>query len=229
MPEVFLAIQTHPRRAELAAWLLDRLGGAAELVLDPEPDGRPSPWRTYRRALERGIESGRSHVLVVQDDVVPCDRLPEAVGRAVEAQPDRILLFFVAGRPAEYRRAVLEACRYDRTWAEIRPDVWVPAVATCWPAELAAELLDWSAAMMETRWPPTFTADDEIIGRFVRHLGVAPLASVPSLVEHPDLVPSLAGKRVHDGRDPGRKAACWIGECDDCDPLGIDWTLPPFS
>jgi hypothetical protein len=218
---VSVAIQTHPLRADLAETLLGCLGDA-ELVYDPEPGSTRSPWRTYRHALET-TPAGASHRLVLQDDVLVCDYFVEGVRAAARARPGRVLVFFVAGNPANHRRAVFDACEQDWAWAELDLNTWIPAVATCWPVHLIEPMLEWFDAQ---NYPPAFTADDEIIGRFLRHQGERPLASVPSLVEHPDTVPSLAGRRVADGRDPGRRAACWIGDCG-CDARRIDWTTGP--
>jgi hypothetical protein len=48
-----------------------------------------------------------------------------------------------------------------------------------------------------------------------------PVATVPSLVDHPDTTPSLLGKRARGGVDRSRVASCWVGT--ECDPLTIDW------
>jgi hypothetical protein len=207
----------------MAAELNETLAGAAELVFDPDPAGRPSPWRTYREALER-TPADATHRLVVQDDVVVCEGFVAAVEAAVASQPDRPLVFFVAGNPVIHRRAVLEACWNDLAWAQLALSTWIPAVATLWPVRLLEPFYEF---VDRQRWPPSFTADDEIIGRFLRHAGEPPLASVPSLVQHPDTVPSIAGRRPADGRDPGRQAACWIGDCGDCHASRIDWTAGP--
>src|SRR3990167_2873774 len=62
-----IAIQTHPDRDHLACALLEQIG-EGELACDPEPDGRPNPWRTYRHALE-ATPADATHAAIVQDDV----------------------------------------------------------------------------------------------------------------------------------------------------------------
>lgn len=197
----------------MAAELADVcLAGAAEVVYDPEPDAPlRSPWRTYRLCLERGLVSNAELILVLQDDVIVCANLLEAAERAAQARPDSPIAFFVPGKPFLYVRAIAAARAADEPLVELPLGSWVPTVATMWPAHLAARLLEWFDA---ERLPRGMVADDEIIGRFLRHAGVPALASVPSLVEHPDTVPSVMNgrRRVGDGRDPGRRAEFWIGD-----------------
>jgi hypothetical protein len=216
------AIQTHPKRADLAAALAASAGGPVDLAVDPEPTGVPSPWRTYRHALET-TPAWATHRLVVQDDVTACSGFLPAVAAAVAAQPSRLLAFFVGGRPREAARAVWEASEHGLPWAELQNHHWCPAVCLCWPVPLIEPLLAYVDAQ---NWPAAFRADDEIIGRFCRVSGERPLASAPSLVQHEDVVPSLIGTRAHGGADLGRVAACWIG---DCDPAGIDWNAGVYA
>jgi hypothetical protein len=220
-PVLSVAIQAHPARADLAAGLAAKLAAACPVtVWDPDPGGDPSAWRTYRAALER-TPVGVSHRLVVQEDAEPCPGFVAAVGRAVRARPDRLLCFFHGGQPRENVRRIFAAARRGEAWAVLDPARWVPTVALFWPAGLVTEALAYVDAQS---WPGRFRADDEIVGRFVRALDVRVLASVPSLVEHPDLVPSLLGRRAAGGRNPDRVACCWIGECD---AASIDWETGP--
>jgi len=87
---------------------------------------------------------------------------------------------------------------------------WFPAVAVAWPVRLIAPLLEY---VDQQPWAQTHRADDEIIGRFLRHHGETPYATVPSLVDHPDDVPSLIGTRHRGGLNPARVVACWVGDC----------------
>jgi len=226
---VSVMVQAHPRRSEMAHALAAEVDGT--VVFDPEPDGaRASPWRCYRHCLAStpGFESGfaaagsASHVLVLQDDAAVCHGFIDVFHAAVRARSDRVLVFFVSGMPVEHSRAVLEACARDEPWAVIDTARWCSAVATCWPVRHVHPMLRFVDAQ---RWPETFTADDEIIGRYLRHAGERPLASVPSLVQHPDMVPSLVGRKDRQGQDPGRVAACFADP--GCDLSLIDWTRGP--
>lgn len=220
-PYVSFAIQAHPARRELAENLAAKL--LAQIVWDPEPESAiRSPWRTFRHLLET-TPADATHRFQIQDDGVVCRHMREAVELAVAAQPDRVLVFCVTGNPWHHAQAVRDACAEDHPWARLDYAHWCPLISTCWPVGLIEPLLQW---VDEQRWPPQFCADDEIVGRFLREIEHAPLATVPSLVQHPDENPSLIGLRAWAGQDPGRVAACWIGDCQDCDdPRLIDWTL----
>ncbi len=221
---VHALIQAHPARADLAEGLLDCLG-TGEIVFDPEPDGVKSPWRTYQACIRRGVELG-GPFLVIQEDVLICGRFMEGVERAVAAQKDNPLAFFVPAKPPAYTNAIYRAQEAGSAWAELPMGTWAPVVALAWPQALAEHLLGW---IERTRFPPAWRADDEIIGRFVYEVGVPILASVPSLVEHPDTVNSVMNnhRRVGDGRDPGRRAYFFIGDMEErygCDATRVDWT-----
>lgn len=214
-------IQAHPDRADLATELAEVcLAGAAEIVYDPEPlSPLRSPWRTYRACLERGLAAGTDSILVIQDDVIVCANLLEAAARAALARPGSPIALFVPGKPALYVRTIGAARTADEPVCELPLGTWVPTVATLWPAALAEQILDWYDG---SRLPRGMVADDEIVGRFLNHVRIPALASVPSLVEHPDTVPSVMNgrRRVGDGRDPGRRAEFWIG--DEPDRYGCD-------
>jgi len=209
---------------ELAA---ECLAGAAQVVFDPAPGEGASPWRTYRACLEAGLAVGASHIFVVQDDVIVCGNLLDGVRLAVAARPEDVLCFFVPGRPAHYVAAIDAARAEGRSWAALRLGTWVPVVATLWTAAVAQGMVEWYD---EQRYRH-FVADDEIAGRYLAHVGLAPLASVPSLVEHTDTVPSVmnAHRRGGDGLDPGRRAHLWMGDLSElgCDAAAVDWTLGP--
>lgn len=218
------AVQAHPRRRRMAEALAETIGG--EVVYDPLPDDpHPGPWRSYRAALE-ATPPDATHRVVVQDDAEPHPGMLEALPRAVEARPDRLIALFVPGRMEQHRWAMWTAGDAGSPWVELpnhdratgRP-LWCPTVGTCWPVDLIGQLLDW---FDQEEWPHRFLADDEIVGRFLAATGLRALATVPSLVEHPDLVPSVIGKRGGLGWvDPARVAACFNP---DCDVAAIDWT-----
>lgn len=165
---------------------------------------------------------GATHRVQIQDDTTPCPYFAEAVGNLVRAWPDRLLVLFIGGNPPHHAQAVLKACRDDRAVVDLVPAYWLPVVATSWPVEMTRDLLAFVDAQ---RWPERFCADDEICGRFIKERRITALACVPSLVQHEDVIPSLAGRRTAGGADLGRVAACWIGDCDDCtDARTIDWS-----
>lgn len=130
-------------------------------------------------------------------------------------------MFCVTGNPPRHRLAVQKACERGSSWAELEYAHWLPAVAVGWPAWIAREFVAWVDAQ---NYPPRFVADDEIAGRFLRSRGIDPLATVPSLVDHDDVVPSIMSRRQRHGQDPGRRAFVYVDRDCDCNASSIDWT-----
>lgn len=221
--QVSYAIQAHPARTDMAEQLAGDIGGPVDIVYDPDPNGYKLPWRTYRHLLET-TPDWATHRFQIQDDATVCRNLRVAVDKAVEAQPDRLLIFFVPGGRHHHAGSIYQACERDEPWAQLEFGHWCPCVATCWPVGLIPQVC--SFVDRQTHWPEKFGADDEIVGRFIREIGHRPLATVPSLVEHADIVHSLLGKKARGGESEERVAACWIGNCADCDDAAlIDWTV----
>lgn len=221
-----VAVQHHPRRAETLHDLVSALTPLSiQVVHDPEPDSPiPSSWRTNRLALETTPEWA-THRLVIQDDTRPCRSFPTVVARAIAARPDRVLVLCVCGRPAVTARRIRIAFGVGESWATLHRNQWVPTLALVWPVRVIGPLLEHVARQ---GWPERFTADDEIIARALSRLREPALASVPSLVQHDDLVPSLLGSRhkAKGGRDEGRVAALFADDAVS-DPLEIDWEAGP--
>lgn len=220
---ISVAIQHHESRAHLLGAIIAGVAPlSVDVITDPAPDGRPNPWRTYRHALQM-TPAGSTHRLVVQDDVIVCQHFAETLEMAVAAQPDRMLLLFVGGRPRTHARRICMAADAGMGFAEVSAQPYCPAVATCWPVGLIEPCLEF---VDKQNWPVAFRADDEIIGRFLKSAELNPLAVCPSLIEHEDVVPSTVGQRARGGDDLGRVAGCWVG---DCDPRTIDFArVMPF-
>ena len=212
-------IQAHPSRQEMADALANAIG--ASITWDPEPNGFRSAWRTYRRCLETRPD-GITHLAVIQDDATPCRGFPVAVRNAVAARPDKLIALFVSNAAREHAEAIHQAAHRGDDWALLRSDRWFPAVANVWPVALIDPLLAFVDAQ---NWPQAMRADDEIIGRFLRSEGISALATVPSLVEHEDMVESLLGKRARFGEDSGRLGTC--PPPDGCDLTLSDWSQGP--
>lgn len=213
MVRLSVAIQHHPARAELIEPLRVALEPADVLVAtDPEPEGRPSPLRTYLEAL-RLAPAWATHHLVLQDDAVLCRNFTPAALLALESRPDGPLTFFVSEQHRESAHHIRGAYGRGERFVAVPSRRWIPAVALAWPAELVPRFLEYVEAQ---RWPGMFVADDEAIGRFCRLEHVEVLATVPSLVQHPD-IPSLIGRRRIRA---GRRAIHYIGNDD---PLELEW------
>jgi hypothetical protein len=209
---VLTRIQHHPARAALLSPLVERLGPDVplEVVEDPDPDGRPSnPWRCYRECLISPSGSDITHLLVIQDDAVPCRNLVAACERIRVPGP---VCLFLAGAPVRLAREASRALSQGRSLIPLYLSAadWLPVVAVLWPVEVAESLLEWAGS---NRLPgdPNPRSDDAVCGRWARQTGAEVFATVPSLVEHEDLVPSLIGKKARQGRSKWRTAGSWIG------------------
>lgn len=210
-------IQHHPRRAELIAPLLAAVP-VAEVVADPEPDAYRSPWRTYQACLEQPLST--THRVVLQDDVTVCRNFLPALDLVIAARPENPIVLFVGGQPRSMVERLQHACARDEMFADWPNDVWVAAVAVVWPAETIEPILSYVAAQ---RWPVEFSADDEILYRATSGCGIQVIATVPSLVQHPDMVESVVGRRrAAFGENPDRVAWCFADDAG-CDPLDLDW------
>ena len=208
-------IQHHPARAALAAALADVLSPLRpRLVSDPEPEQRWNSWRVYRHCLEQ-LDQTASHALIIQDDALPCRNFVQVLPRLLTVKPDSIIALYVGG--GQIGQPVVQAGERCHHWTLLSKQLWVPLVATLVPLPIVQELLAWAAEdsyAQRARW------DDAVLGRFCRARNHRVWATVPNLVQHPDVVPSLARRSAAAGRDKHRVAACYIGEYD---PLQIAW------
>lgn len=205
---ISVCVQHHPKRTYLLPRLMDRLG-EFELITDPDPDGVPSPLRTYRECL-RSAPVDATHLIVIQDDAWPCEGFREKAESAIAERPDTVVCFFVPGIACAGARRMAYAASQGERWAEIGGKSVLPLVATCWPAPLIEPFLVFS---LSPRYRDKLN-DDSVASAFLkmRHLDVwrenkrEVWATVPSIVEHPDREPSLVGKMASDGRNRARVA-----------------------
>lgn len=201
---VTVAVQHHPSRAALIPGLLERLTGLpTEVVTDPDPDGVPSPWRCYLECLRR-VPEKTTHLLVLQDDAVPCDGFAVGLTNAVTARPATPLCAWVGGAPLDLCVALLKASKTGQRFVDFAPYSWIPAVATVWPVGLVRQLVAWAAA--EGFDKPKHRSDDALLSKFCQRARVWPAATCPSLVEHPDRELSIIGRRAWAGRQSSRVA-----------------------
>ena len=200
-----IAIQHHPSRplpGPLARY---------EVVDDPVPDGPPTPIRCYLECLRR-TSAAASHRLILQDDVELCSQFEDKVWAALYERPDVLVAFFVPGLGLS-GRWTREAYADGKRWVELPMSAnWRPVVALCWPGALVPQFLDYAnehIARRAERRKGTYW-DDPVVGSFCRLHKLPVWATVPCLVEHPDLVESLVKRRHYKGTNPARKAAVFV-------------------
>ena len=144
--------------------------------------------------------------MIVQDDTIACRGFARAARAAWLSRPGRLITFFSRNTPpaiVQRRNVALRACD---PFCEFPRGFWVLTVALLWPKELAQEFLEWPAVQART-----MRTDDPIVGEWAAATERGALASVPSLVEHPDDQPSYIKSNNGNGRGV-RTAACWIAD-----------------
>lgn len=172
-------------------------GAAYRVVPDPEPDAAPNPWRTYRECLRLGAQL-EGPFAVIQDDCIPAVGFLGAATKARTRHPTALLVLCCQGMlNHSIRNAYWRAHERGERYLPFTPSSWVPAMALGWTPELAARALEWDAQQHTLR--ENFTSDDGRLYYFARWANVPCVALIPSIVDHPDDVPTVgsqkAGKR----------------------------------
>ena len=214
--EVIARIQAHPSRRHLYESLADAVGLPVELMLHASDP--PNPWAGYQNCL-RDLPDV-SHVLVVQDDAVPCKNFAPAVEQIAQSNPDTPIVLFLAHLPRRIANLALHAAKRRECYLEIqlRSNDFLPVVAILWPMEKAREFLAWTEANPHKLGHKAPRSDDSVAGRWASLTKQTIRFTVPSLIEHPDMEPSLIGRKPSWGRDRGR-VALFFAE----DGLAYDW------
>jgi hypothetical protein len=166
------------------------------------------------------LPSAATHVAVLQDDAVACHNLVPALHRIAESRPDDVVCLFLGGLPRRTAAKARELCAKGHRYVDVHGADFVPVVATMWPTPVAQSFLNWcdeNPLRLGHRDP---RSDDAVAGRWMRYTRHKVVCTIPSLVQHPDDVPSTIGKRAGAGADRNRVALHWIG---DSDPLELQW------
>ena len=192
-------IQAHPARAHLLPALTASLSPLPVEVVAHASEP-PSPWDGYRACLTDLPEC--SHLLVIQDDAVVCHNFVPALEQ-IAASNDVPVVLFLARLPRRTSRDATLALKAHRRYVDLFIRDFVPVVAMLWPKAKAEEFMAWAST---ARLPgqPNPRSDDAVVGRWMLVTKQTIRATVPSLVQHPDMEPSLIGCRVARGKDTWR-------------------------
>jgi hypothetical protein len=217
---VLIRIQHAAGRDLPLARLLAQLPPAVEVITDEQAPGDPNPWRGYQLCLSNPPYDG--HLCVLQDDVHVCHNFAPALDRIAAANPDTPVCLFLGGVPRRTANLVRQALRGNQHYVDLARGDFMPVVATLWPVLVASQFMHWVTAN-KLRLPRhgEVRSDDAVAGRWLRFNSQRVRICVPSLVQHPDDVPSTIGKRAGAGSNSSRVAVHWIGADD---PLAIDWS-----
>jgi len=170
-------VMAHPARSVMAEALASYLRGV--VVYDPEPDAEPSAWRTARIAW--GRPASRSHVGVIQDDCVPCERFPPKAKAFVEQHADSLVSFYLGSGHASVPGYEQDR-RSGRPFHQLVHGHFVPTLCLVMPAYLAK----WAATM-----EPDCPYDDEVIGRWRSSEKLSAVVPIPTMVDHSNAVKTL--------------------------------------
>ena len=217
MPALSVRIQAHPSREELLPALLESLAPLPTTISYHASDP-PNPWAGYKQALTDLPEC--SHLLVLQDDVLLCRNFPPAVEQIAEAKPNEPVCLFLGGLPRGTSSDALRALKRGSHYVRLRLRDFCPVVGVLWPRHKAEELMAWTVTDPYIPGYPNAKSDDAVIGKWMMVTRQLIWATCPSLVQHPDNVPSIIGRRAAWGKDKGRVA---LQFCEG-DPLDINWS-----
>lgn len=199
-------IQAHPSRTHLHGPLVQAVAPLnVEVVVDPDPNHvRSSPLRTYRECVQPDPDF--THLVVLQDDATVCSGFAEAVQGAIRHFPDSLLVLFLAAAPAASAKLARAAIAAGEPFAEMQKGDWIPTVGLVWPMKDATEFSRYLKRVSPALW-----ADDPIVGGWVNATRRRVIATVPSLVQHPDHEPSLIGRKAGKGKNKNRVALHFTG------------------
>ena len=183
---IWARVQAHPSRNGLLPALLEKLHPLPVEVCVHESTP-PDPWAGYKQCLKDIPDC--SHLLIIQDDALPCVHFPVALEQVAERHPRVPVCLYLGGAPAstaaQARRAMLKGRRYT----PLLNTSFVPLVAVLWPKACAEAFLKWGRSARTTR------ADDGNAARWMKRAKQPFMVTVPSLVQHDATTPSVKGSR----------------------------------
>lgn len=170
----------------------------------------PNPWRGYLECLNAPPPDA-THLLIVQDDTIACRNLTPALRRIVELpEAAHPICLYLGSLPMRTRGEALRAAKRGERFVDVHHGDFMPVVAVLWPVEKARGFFEWgthpdrlrqkNGRIFEER------SDDAMGGRWMRNCRERVVATIPSLIEHPDDVISTIART-----NAGRTALFWHG------------------
>lgn len=213
-------VQSHPSRRQLRERLLKDLHGLPVEVVETDFEP-PNPWLGYLACIASAPSDG--HVLIVQDDTIACRNVTPALQAIAAAVPDSPVCVFLGLLPMRTRKFALAAGKRGDRFVDVHHGDFMPVVATLWPVHKAVEFAEWATTHQRVTHhrngtPFVERSDDAMAGRWMRSTRQKVVATIPSLFEHPDDVPSTIARRPS-----GRTALFWHGP--GWDASQVTWTL----
>lgn len=147
-----------------------------------------------------------THLLVIQDDAWPCDGFHDRAAAVIAEHPATTLAFFTPGF-SHITRAVNV---YRKAGANVMPhrgNTFVPMVAIAYPAEIPRGILEWEPTKKHSA--AVVKHDDGMVASFMCRHRKQVLVTLPSLVQHLNLEPSMM---KYDKPDRAHRRAAWYEE-----------------
>ena len=210
-PRIEYRVQHAAGRDAPLARLLEHLPPAVEVVTDYDSDSKPSPWRGFRKCFD-DLPRDCSHLVILQDDALPCRRFSERLHEAITEKPDAVVSLFVGGLPSQTRKLFYQALGRGDRWSPIFFREIHHCVGLCWPIRQAEHFIQW-VGENKIPGPNPPKSDDAVVGYWARknRNTVQVWATVPCLVQHDDVFPSVVQGTNRFG-DRGRRAIAFIDD-----------------
>ncbi|WP_257462363.1 hypothetical protein [Archangium lipolyticum] len=185
-----------PSRVELARRLEEKLReslGTGDVLHVERDTVRRGVWNVASACWRWGIAQaghGITHVVLLNDDAVPCAGFVEAVRAALAVRPRHPVCFY-----ANHETARLAYERGDAWWTS---DDGLVGVTCALPVELARDFLEWEHASLVERPPPGLSDDGRLNVWAMAHQ--RRIWHARGLVDHAIPDESLIGNQGHEGR-----------------------------
>jgi hypothetical protein len=209
-------VQHHPSRAHLLPKLLGDLKPLRTEVIEHSSDP-PSPWAGYQLCLENIPKC--DHLLILQDDVELAKGFVPAVRQIAKAKPDTPVCLFLSRLPRDVSARADRAYKEKQRYVVVPWRSFLPIVAVLWPRHKAVEFAEWTEANPQLPGQRQPRSDDAMGGMWKMRTKQYVLATVPSIVEHPDREPSTVGRMAQWGKDKNRVAHLLAAHAD-----RFDWS-----
>ena len=172
-------------------------------------------WSGAKATLQSYTQGFHTHVLLLQDDVLPCRDLIKTAEHLIELLPHEPITLF------SNHSAITKAREAGKHWALLKK--WLMAQAYIMPVEIIEDFIPWA----ERHIKPEIYFDDNRWAMYFDYHNRGVYATAPSLVEHL----GWNSTTLNGGYDPGhtfsaesRMAKWFIGF--EHSGLEIDWGNP---
>jgi len=128
-------------------------------------------WKSCKKSL-LSTDQGDTHVLVLQDDVLPCADFVETALHIAQLLPNDPVTFF------SNSESISHALQNNIHWATLK--VWFMAQSYMMPVAIAKDLVEW----VDEYCKPDMTHDDDRMATYMWYHSQKVYATAPSLVEH---------------------------------------------